>query len=99
MPTYVYEVITADGTPGERFEVTQQMADPPLAKHPETGKKVRRIITPPNIASRYTEAAGGKKLSDNNLERLGFTKYVKSGDGKYEKTLGQGPNQINRGAS
>lgn len=96
MPTYVYEVVTADGTPGERFEVTQAMADPPLTKHPELGVKVRRIITAPNIAGRYTDAAEGKKLSDNNLERLGFTKYVKSSDGKYEKTLGQGPDIIKK---
>lgn len=91
MPTYVYEVVATDGSLGERFEVTQPMSDPPLAVHPETGQPVRRIITPPNIAGRYTEGAANKKLSDSNLERLGFTKYVKSGDGKYEKALGEGP--------
>lgn len=96
MPTYVYEVVRPDGSAGERFEVSQSMADPPLETHPETGAKVRRIFTPPNIAGRYTEAAAGKQLSDNNLERLGFTKYVKSGDGKYEKALGQGPDIIKK---
>lgn len=96
MPTYVYEVVNPDGSPGERFEVTQTMSDPPLAKHPESGAKVKRIITAPNIAGRYTDAAEGKKLSDNNLERLGFTKYVKSSEGKYEKTLGQGPDIIKK---
>jgi hypothetical protein len=97
MPTYLYEVILPDGTPGERFEAVQAMSDPPLKTHPETGQKVRRILTPPNIAGRHTEAAAGKRLEDKNLERLGFTKYVKSGDGQYQKTVGQGPDQIQRG--
>ena len=33
---------------------------------------------------------------DKKLERLGFTKYVKSGDGQYEKTIGDGPSLINK---
>lgn len=98
MPTYVYEVVTPDGTQGERFEVSQSMSDPPLARHPESGKPVKRIITPPNIAGRYTEATATKSTSDHNLERLGFTKYVKSGDGTYEKTAGKGPNVIKKNA-
>ena len=37
-----------------------------------------------------------KFLSDNNLDRLGFTKYVKTEKGKYEKTAGKGPSRIER---
>jgi predicted nucleic acid-binding Zn ribbon protein len=96
MPTYVYEVVLPDGKPGERFEVSQGMNDPPLAVHPQTGAPVRRVLTAPNIAGRYTEAAATKSMSDKNLERLGFTKYVKSSDGTYEKTVGQGPSQIKK---
>jgi hypothetical protein len=33
---------------------------------------------------------------DNRLEKLGFTKYVKRGDGSYEKRAGQGPDVISR---
>ena len=33
---------------------------------------------------------------DKKLDRLGFTKYVKSGDGVYEKRAGKGPNVISR---
>jgi hypothetical protein len=33
---------------------------------------------------------------DKKLERLGFTKYVKSGDGTYEKRVGKGPDTISR---
>ena len=27
MPTYIYEVVTEDGQPGERFELIQKMTD------------------------------------------------------------------------
>jgi hypothetical protein len=33
---------------------------------------------------------------DKKLDQLGFTKYVKSGDGIYEKRAGKGPNVISR---
>jgi hypothetical protein len=33
---------------------------------------------------------------DKKLDRLGFTKYVKSGDGVYEKRAGKGPDVIHR---
>ena len=94
MPTYVYQVINDDGTEGEIFEVLQKMSDPPLETHPETGKPVRRIIQPPNIAGRWSESGTKQMLSDKNLDRLGFTKYQKSGDGTYEKRAGKGPRTI-----
>jgi hypothetical protein len=34
------------------------------------------------------------RLSDRNLQEKGFTKYVKMGDGKYEKRTGKGPDVI-----
>ena len=46
MATYVYETIPR--LPGEaprRFEVRQSMKDAPLARHPETGEAVKRVIT------------------------------------------------------
>jgi hypothetical protein len=33
---------------------------------------------------------------DKKLDKLGFTKYVKSGDGTYEKRAGKGPDVISR---
>jgi hypothetical protein len=35
---------------------------------------------------------------DKKLDKLGFTKYVKSGDGTYEKRAGKGPDVISRDA-
>jgi len=44
MPIYVYETIRNDGKAGKRFEIQQQISDPPLTNHPKTGEPVRRII-------------------------------------------------------
>lgn len=97
MPIYVYQVITDDGSEGETFELMQKMSDPPLTTHPRTHEKVQRVIQAPNIAGTWTDAATKSKLSDKNLDRLGFTKYQKAGDGTYEKRAGSGPNTISAG--
>ena len=96
MPMYVYEVVLPDGSGGEQFEVMQKMADEPLTKHPETGEPVRRIFTEPNAPRAWTDTHAKSKTSDANLARHGFTKYVKSGDGTYEKAAGDGPKKIKR---
>ena len=94
MPTYVYEVVLEDGEPGLMFEVTQSIKDPPLTHHPTTGQPVRRVPQAPHIGGQWSDAAEKRNLSDDNLGKKGFTKYVKTGDGTYEKTTGQGPSQI-----
>jgi predicted nucleic acid-binding Zn ribbon protein len=92
MPLYVYQVIEADGTDGEVFEIMQRMSDLPLTVHPENGKPIRRMIAAPNAVTRF----GSGNLSNDRLGRLGFTKYEKAGDGRYEKTAGSGPDVIKR---
>jgi predicted nucleic acid-binding Zn ribbon protein len=94
MPTYVYVVVHEDGTEGEPFEVVQKMDEPALEEHPETGKPVRRVPTMPNLPLNHSDAAEKSKLSNKNLDRLGFTKYEKAGDGHYEKKAGKGPDVI-----
>lgn len=98
MPTYVYEILNKKGqATGERFEVVQSMADDPLDKHPETGQPVRRAFVPFRIAGKMSPMHTDKALQDDRkLEKLGFTKYVKASDGKYEKVVGQGPNMIQK---
>jgi len=97
MPTYVYEVLD-DGQPtGERFEVVQPMSEAPLQTHPEHDKPVRRVILPPNIGGRFSDGAMNRSMAnDGKLDKLGFTKYVKSGDGTYEKAFGSGPKNIKK---
>ena len=94
MPTYVYAIIQPDGSDGDLFEVIQKMSEEPLTKHPETGQPVRRVIQPPNIAGDWSDAGAKRVLSDKNLDRLGFTKYQRVGDGTFEKRAGKGPNTI-----
>lgn len=97
MPTYVYEVVGDSAQAGERFEVVQAMKDEPLTQHPETGEPVRRVIQPPYIPGFSSDHAARRSANDNKrLGELGFTKYVKAGDGHYEKAAGKGPDVISR---
>lgn len=97
MPIYVYEIVRDDGQPGEQFEVVQRFTDPPLTHHPETGQPVRRVLTTPSIGGKWSDSAMQRNVSDNKkLGQLGFTKYVKAGDGYYEKRAGKGPDVIHR---
>ncbi len=97
MPLYAYETITPDDSPGEQFEIFQMMAEEPLKKHPETGVPIRRVLCAPAVGGRWSDGAMAKSVGDDKkLDRLGFTKYVKSGDGTYEKTVGKGPDSISR---
>ncbi|MHC4402080.1 MAG: FmdB family zinc ribbon protein [Planctomycetota bacterium] len=92
MPLYEYEPDSesCDHCRG-RFEVMQRVADPPLRKCPECGRPCHRVF------SAFATIKSGKDLlSPGNLEKHGFTQYKRSGDGRYEKTLGDGPDLIKR---
>lgn len=97
MPVYTYQVIRPDGSPGESFDVIHGMNDPPLSVHPRTGEPVQRIFTPPHIAGWGNSRQAKQLTSDQNLEKHGFTKYVRNGKGHYEKHTGKGPGTINAG--
>jgi predicted nucleic acid-binding Zn ribbon protein len=46
MATYIYETIPSK--PNEKpkqYELKQSMNDAPLTKHPETGEKIRRVLS------------------------------------------------------
>ena len=94
MPTYTYQVIHEDGTEGETFEFVQSMKEDALTQHPETGEKVVRVFQVPHVAGSSHERIQKQHQSDQNLDRLGFTKYVRNGKGHYEKHVGKGPDSI-----
>lgn len=98
MPTYVYEVVDADGNgTGECFEVVQPMKDDPLTTHPETGEPVRRVPQVPAIAGEMSDLKAPGKLSNDRLDKLGFTKFQRQGDGSYERVAGKlGPRHISK---
>lgn len=90
MPTYVYQEILPDGSDGEAFEYIQKMADHPLKTHPKTGNPVRKVFHSPNVSSKYTEGSNKKRLTDENVEKHGFTRYEKDKlTGRYHKTAGK----------
>jgi predicted nucleic acid-binding Zn ribbon protein len=46
MATYIYETVPdLPDDPVRRFEIKQSMMDAPLTRDPQTGQKVRRVIT------------------------------------------------------
>ena len=46
MAVYIYETIPRkEGEPVRTYEIRQSMKDAALAKHPETGEPIRRVIT------------------------------------------------------
>lgn len=96
MPMYLYEILDKAGEPtGETFEHFQSMKDDALSKHPETGAPCRRAITAPAIAGKWSDL-NKSKMSNENLTRMGFTKYERKGKGHYERTAGNdGPRTIN----
>ena len=99
MPIYVYEVVLEgeEDEPGQVFEVMQKMTDPPLTEHPTTGQPVRRVIMVPNLGGKWTDSSMNHRMKDDKkLDQLGFTKYVKQGDGYYEKRAGKGPDTLHR---
>lgn len=97
MPVYTYQVIHDDGSEGEVFEYAHGMSEPPLTEHPETGEQVVRVYQATHIAGNGNERIQKQNTSDKNLERLGFTKYVRNGKGHYEKHVGSGPDRIQGG--
>lgn len=93
MPTYVY---TAKLNAGEQrncdtcagtFEAFQRMSDESLAKCPQCGGAIERVLTTPSVTGtkRY------KKHSAAQMANAGFTQYKRKGKGYYEKQFGQGP--------
>ncbi len=93
MPIYVYQVIEPDGSEGQVFEIEQSMKDPALKIHPVTGQPVKRVYQPPNLAYKHTPGKIKSLTADENVEKKGFTKYVKDKvTGRYHKTAGKNAN-------
>jgi len=90
MPTYLYQEVLPDGKDGDCCEVVQRMFDPPLKTHPVTGNPLRKIFIATNLPNRYTEAPTKSKLTNENVEKHGFTRYEKDKvSGMYHKTAGK----------
>jgi predicted nucleic acid-binding Zn ribbon protein len=90
MPTYLYCEVLDNGADGETIEIVRNVNDPEPTVHPETGRKLRRIYCAPNLTMRYSAQAQKSNLSNERLEKLGFTKYEKDKlTGTYNKVAGK----------
>ena len=85
MPIYEYEPDSGkcDICHG-RFEFFQKMSDEPLKVCPVCNQPCHRVISKPANPQK-------NPLSTSNLAEKGFTKYVRTSDGTYEKQAGPGP--------
>jgi hypothetical protein len=88
MPIYTYEIIET----GEQIELLHPMGQTP--EEDDQGRALRRVFTAPNLGGRYSERSCAVSTSNENLGRLGFTKYSKDGKGSYRKEIGEGPETI-----
>lgn len=85
MPIYVYRS-SEHGCAycASEFEVFQSMKEQPLEVCPHCGGKVERVIQPVGISTR---PSGKALLSDKNLAKHGFKKFVNQGDGTFHRTV------------
>lgn len=73
-----------------RFEVVQRLSEPKLKRCPTCDKQVVRLITGAAVHTKFS-------MSPSKLKDLGMTKYQKTSDGSYERTVGgSGPKMIRK---
>lgn len=73
-----------------RFEAFQRLSEPKLTECPHCGKPCERLVSAAAIGGKYS-------TSNSRVKELGMTKYVKAGDGYYERAAGSGgPKVIKR---
>lgn len=73
-----------------RFEAFQRLAEPKLTRCPTCNKACERMVSAVPLAGKYS-------TSNSRVKETGMTKYVKAGDGYYERAAGTGgPKLIRR---
>ncbi len=96
MPVYEYRHTEGYGEGcQEVVEIVHSMSEPNYETCPVCHKPIRKMLSRLNSISSEKD-----KLSDSNLKRNGFSKYVKSSDGTYEKASGpdDAPSTLDRNA-
>ena len=72
------------------FEIMQKLSEPRLKKCPACKTPVERVISAVGVHTKFA-------MSKSKLNDLGMTKYVKTSDGSYTRTVGnKGPKLIRR---
>jgi hypothetical protein len=95
MPWYLYRVLLPN-TAQEDCPIIEMYHryNEHVTLDPHSGHPLKRVYTAPNLSKGYSESHTKKLLSNANLARKGFTKYVRDkSSGCYVKSVGQqGPN-------
>lgn len=95
MPTYEYKHIHEFKSPCTKavIEIFHSMNAPEMNLCPHCNQPIRKQVSQLNRIKSERDT-----LSDKNLKNKGFTKYVKAGDGKYEKVAGdsEAPSTLDR---
>lgn len=61
MPTYIYETVPSKkGGRVKRYEIRQSIKDTPLARHPDTGESIRRVLADTVSVITSSSASPGK---------------------------------------
>ncbi len=91
MPLYDYAPVSGRCAQCKgRFEAFQRLSEPKLEHCPACGKACERLVSAAAIGGKYS-------TSSTRVKELGMTKYVKAGDGYYERAAGTGgPKVIKR---
>jgi hypothetical protein len=63
--------------------LVQKLSEPRLKRCPACAKPVERLLNAVGVHTKFS-------MSPSKLKDLGMTKYVKTSDGSYERTVGQG---------
>ena len=86
MPIYEYRHTSQFSEPckEELIEVFQTMSAPAMSICPKCGTSIQKVISMPARHQQHIN----NTLNDSNLAKKGFSKYVKTEDGKYEKATG-----------
>jgi putative FmdB family regulatory protein len=85
MPLYEYAAVGKGCAKCRKgFEIVQKLVEPKLKKCPACKAPVERVISAVPVHGKYSTK------SDSKLKDLGLTKYVKTSDGSYERTVGTG---------
>ena len=86
MPIYEYRHTNGFEEPCNKdiLEVFQTMSAPELSICPQCGKPIQKMISMPARHQQHLN----NTLNEKNIAEKGFSKYVKTEDGKYEKATG-----------
>jgi len=90
MPTYLYRVLKPN-VPVKECPVIelQHSYQDKIDKDPDTGFPLERVYTVPNLSKGYSVGHTKRLLSNENIAKHGFTKYVRDPIANcYVKTAG-----------